>query len=137
MMMAAFCYSSYAQINDSSYKQMMAKEYLRKSKNQRKTGFILLGAGALATFTGAILINNSTDDPLNPGNWVDGGAGVGLATLGTISVIVSIPFLISSATNNSKAKKMSVGLKAEKIMHDKVPISSPSYYPALTARLSF
>ena len=137
LLLAAFCMSFYAQTNDSTYRYTLKNEYLRKSRNQRTTGFILLGAGAILTITGVVMVNNGNDDILNPGNWVDTGAGAGIATIGILSTATSIPFFIMSASNNKKAKKMSAGVSFEKLMNNKVRVSYPEYFPAVTARLSF
>ncbi|HSF46130.1 MAG TPA: hypothetical protein VLA58_08960 [Chitinophagaceae bacterium] len=137
LLMAAFCMSSFGQLNDSTYRQTVKNDFLRKSRNQRTTGFILLGAGVVLTVTGVAMVNNGNDDILNPGNWVDTGAGAGIATVGILSTLTSIPFFIMSINNNKKAKKMSAGVSFEKIMHSEINTAYPNYYPALSARINF
>lgn len=137
LLLAAFCMSSYAQMNDSTYRQTVKNDFLRKSKNQRTTGIILLGAGAVLTITGAIMMSNLQEDPLNPGEWVEAGTGAGIATIGALSAVASIPFFISSGNNKKKANKMTVGINMEKMMRNKVRMPYPQQFPALTARLEF
>lgn len=132
-----FNVASFAQLNDSTYRQTVKNEFLKKSRNQRTTGFILLGSGAALIMTGVLMVNNSNDDILNPGNWVDAGAGVGITTIGGLSAIASVPFFIMSANNSKKARQMSAGVKMEKLYRDKIKPSDPQFFPAITARLHF
>lgn len=133
--MAACSISSYAQLNDSTYRESVKKEYLRKSRNQRTTGFILLGVGAGLALTGAIIFNSSKDDIDQV--LVETTSGAGLVTVGMISGVASIPFFIMSASNNKKAKTLSAGISFEKIMNNEARVPYPDYYPALTARIRF
>ena len=73
--------------------------HFTKHKKQKKTGLILLGSGVVATGAGLLIAANSnvlSDD----GGF---GTGAGLVLAGSITTIVSIPYLISSGSNKRKA----------------------------------
>lgn len=73
--------------------------HFTKHKKQKKTGLILLGSGVVATGAGLLIAANSnvlSDD----GGF---GAGAGLVLAGSVTTIVSIPYLISSGSNKRKA----------------------------------
>lgn len=84
------------------------EDYLRKSKNQKLIGWILLGAGA----TTLIAVSGGNTDFSTLGTLVIGG---GLATLG------SIPFFIASGKNKRKANLM---LKNETFLRPGVNLKS-------------
>lgn len=81
-------------------KQKMYDFYISKSKKQKKTGWILLGSGVVATGTGLLIASNS--NVLSDGGGFASGSLLALA--GTLTTISSIPVLISSGSNNRKAK---------------------------------
>ena len=73
--------------------------HFTKHKKQKKTGLILLGSGVVATGAGLLIAANSnvlSDD----GGF---GTGAGLVLAGSVTTIVSIPYLISSGSNKRKA----------------------------------
>jgi len=71
--------------------------YISKHKKLKKTGLILLGAGLVATGVGYAIANNGSlyDDEFT--------AGAGLALVGVLTTISSIPVLIISGSNKRKA----------------------------------
>ena len=72
---------------------------IANAKKQKKTGFILLGSGLVATGAGLLIAANSnvlSDD----GGF---GTGAGLVLVGSVTTVVSIPYLISSGVNKRKA----------------------------------
>ena len=74
--------------------QSAREDLIQKSKNQKTTGFLLLGIGAAASVGGAtIFTNNFTIFGKGDDNAVTGGAVLFLA--GTLSVLGSIPFFIA------------------------------------------
>ena len=87
---------------DSLSTQSRAEMYdfhFTKYKKQKKTGLILLGSGVVATGAGLLIAANSnvlSDD----GGF---GTGAGLVLAGSVTTIVSIPYLISSGSNKRKA----------------------------------
>jgi len=73
--------------------------YFSKHKKQKKTGLILLGSGVVATGAGLLIAANSnvlSDDGAF-------GSGAVLTLVGSVTTIVSIPYLISSGVNKRKA----------------------------------
>ncbi len=128
---------SFSQMKDTTSAQRLKEDYLNKSKRQRTTGFVLLGIGAALTITGVLVINNNSDDILDPNDVVNTTAGAGVFLIGVVSSVASIPFFISSYSNNKKAMKYSAGIGLEKLQADKVKTTYPPYFPAVTARIRF
>lgn len=85
--------------------KMTRQDYLQKSKNQKTTGWILLGGGTAMAVVGAIVFGQSDwlseDDP----NTDLGGF---LFVGGIVADLVSIPFFISSSSNARKAAAISL-----------------------------
>lgn len=81
--------------NDTEY-----THYNFRSKKQLKTGLILFGVGSAALIAG-IAIASSVDSAAGFIPLLGGGL---LVVVGGSSVLVSIPFLISSGVNKRKAK---------------------------------
>lgn len=111
-------------------KQQIKQDLLEKSKRQKKTGFILLGAGAVSTVAGALIFANnftligSEDDGA-------GAAGATLFVAGGLSMLSSIPVFIASSKNRERATEMSARIKLESL-----PQVFPKYvtsrYPAIS-----
>lgn len=75
--------------------QKVNKDYLKKSKKEKRTGGILL-AGGIASFTGGVIAMNHTQSKgENEFPFVLGGL---------MATISSVPFFISSTVNKHKAK---------------------------------
>ena len=71
------------------------KDYFKKSKNQKRTGWILLGGGATIFTGGAIAMQHSNSKGGNEVPFILGGMAMAVS---------SAPFLISSAVNKHKAR---------------------------------
>ena len=71
--------------------------YSIKQKKQKRTGWILLGAGVVAAGGGYLLGTNA-------GNWDGVGGGFILFSAGTASIAASIPFFVISGSNKRKAE---------------------------------
>jgi hypothetical protein len=93
------------QAQQSQETKILIEEYLRQSEKQKKTGLIMLGAGAGSVILGTVLFGTAW----NSGSNFAGGASVFLLTAGGISTLVSIPVLVSSASNGRKAAKLGIG----------------------------
>ena len=76
--------------------------YLKKSKNQKTIGWILLGSGGGLIITG-IIVQSSNER--NHGGSSSGGE---IALVGIVPTLVSIPFFISSSKNKRKAASIAV-----------------------------
>ena len=88
-----------SQVTDSltvKSKQEMYDFYSSKHKKLKRTGFILLGVGVVASITG-ILIASTQDSN-------DVYAGVGLFLLGTAPMIASIPVFVIAGSKKRKSK---------------------------------
>lgn len=101
-------------------------DYLQKSKNQKKTGWILLGGGAAMAVVGAIIFEESDDwSSIDTGGFMMlGGAAAGLT---------SIPFFISSAKNANKAATISFNY--QKAYFPQQNTFAVKQQPAITLRI--
>lgn len=86
--------------------------YLQKSKNQKNTGWVLLGGGVVMSVAGVIGFSNSFDidifsDDSSSDTATDAYGFLFLGGLATSSG--SIPFFIGSASNARKAATITLG----------------------------
>lgn len=79
-------------------------DYLKKSKNQRNTGLILLGGGATCVAVGTFVQGHATHKNATGFAIIFGGMGMAVA---------SLPFFISSAVTKQKVK---ISMKREALM---------------------
>ena len=98
--------------------KMTRQDYLQKSKNQKTTGWILLGGGSAMALVGVILASNDNPKESNDlfGSEIYGSnfeTGAGLMVAGLAADLISIPFFISSANNARKAA--SIGFDNQRI----------------------
>lgn len=93
------------QAQQSQENKFLIEEYLRQSEKQKKTGLIMLGAGAGSVLLGTVLFGTAW----NSGSNFAGGASAFFLVAGSISTLVSIPVLVSSASNGRKAAKLGIG----------------------------
>ena len=80
--------------------------YLQKSHSKRKTANVLLITGGALILTGVIVATTGNQD----GGWFFSPSqlvGASVFSLGTFSVVASIPFYISAGHNKSKSRKIS------------------------------
>jgi len=105
VIVAFFLFLPRNQAQQSQENKILMEEYLRQSEKQKKTGLIMLGAGAGSLVLGTALFGAA---------WNNGGNAVGVASVlflagGSISTLVSIPIIVSSASNGRKAAKLGIG----------------------------
>ena len=122
MITALVTFKTFSQDNKS---KILAEEYLRQSEKQKKTGLIMLGAGIGATVAGTVMFAAA---------WGGASAAVGttgviLFTTGSVSTLVSVPIIISSASNGRRAGKLS--LLSEKSDLSQTLGTGTKFYPAL------
>lgn len=86
----------YTAVGQQNYKEY----FLQRSKNQKATAWILLGAGAGAIITGAIIDNANKD-----GNQSFTGGYLEIG--GIVSCVASIPFFIDASKNKKRAAGLS------------------------------
>ena len=85
---------------DDQSKEYLYDFHMSKHKQLKKTGFILLGAGAAAIISGVLIFENS-------GLYSDESSAAALIWLaGSASAISSIPVFIISASHKRKASAM-------------------------------
>jgi len=112
------------------------EELLQKSKNQKTTGFIMLGAGAAAVAGGVALMLQNIDlygDPSESSNFE---AGTILTVAGGLAMGGGVVFLIVSGNNKQKANAMTASFKMEKGVPPMLRDMGPTYYPALSLKFN-
>lgn len=84
------------------FSQQKAKKYfLKKSKNQETTAWILLGTGTAALITGVIIDNSLKRERQSyTGGFIEVG--------GIICTLTGIPFFISSSKNKKRATTLTI-----------------------------
>ena len=74
------------------------QDYLKKSKNQKRAAWVLLGIGSLSVLAGSIEVNPNYGEPTNRPFLVIGGL---------VMAGASIPNFIASGRNKKKAMRLS------------------------------
>lgn len=105
--------------SQSLERNILIEEYIKQSEKQKKTGLIMLGAGLGSVLLGTVLFGVGWGD----GSDVAAGSGAILMTAGSISTLVSIPILVSSASNGRKAAKLGISTA-------RIPTSQPTGFPS-------
>lgn len=129
IMLLAFAPNLFAQQTDTE-KMKMREDLLLKSKNQKTTGFLMLGLGAAAAVTGAILFDQNFDVMSDGGDGATNAGGV-LFVAGGLSVLGSVPFFIASSNNKQKAMAISAVIGIEKTPVSGSYKQTPPLYPAI------
>ncbi|MES2777279.1 MAG: hypothetical protein V4722_24085 [Bacteroidota bacterium] len=132
-----------AQMLDTSAlntQQEKHKMYLKKAKNNRLAGWVMLGAGLGMTILGASQsLSNFSGGGLLSGSGSSSSAsssnseGSFLATCGLVSMLGSIPCFIGGGINKRKARLM---LKQDKLSIGNKVLYKASY-PAVAITVSF
>ena len=127
--LSALAFSSFSQKANPA--TLTKQDYLKKSKKQKTTAWILLAGGATVGFIGLTQFNFAgSDDP----DFSNGPATVMFLT-GTTAVITSIPIFKASKRNKKRAASVS-------FIIDRVPVLQTKglasiNYPAVSFRLRF
>ena len=104
-------------ITTSTFSQQtpsVEKDYMKKSKNQKKTAWIMLGGGATLLLTGIIIPKGDIVHEGFLGNdYENDGIKGAFQLTGVLSMIGSIPFFVASGKNKKRAA--AVSFKNEKI----------------------
>jgi len=109
--------------------------YLKKSKNQKTAGWVLLGGGVVMASVGlAISSRQITDDPIGYLTTDKGNASVAVAITGLGISLFSIPFFISSAKNARRAATIS--FNNQKVYYLQQNGLALKTVPSLTLRIS-
>lgn len=93
--------------------EMSKQDYLDKSRNQKTTGFILLGGGVAMIAVGSALFMGDLADTAISCTYLNCSSGSGMEsgtvifTVGGLAALGSIPVFISSRKNARKAAQVS------------------------------
>lgn len=93
--------------------EMSKQDYLDKSRNQKTTGFILLGGGVAMIAVGSALFMGDLADTAISCTYLNCSSGSGMesgmviSAVGGLAALGSIPVFISSRKNARKAAQMS------------------------------
>ncbi len=112
-----FFFRAAGQQNPEPVSTSVNTDYLKKSRGQQRTAWILLGGGGALTTTGLILGLTSVDNEIvsafsgNRDNTMEVGAVFFYA--GIACMIGSVPFFIASAKNKNRGSSVSGFIKME------------------------
>lgn len=101
--MAHFCFSQ----QTSTTASKVETDYMKKSKNQKKVAWIMLGGGATFVLTGILIPHGEIvrEDFWN--TYENDGIKSTFVVTGFLSMIGSIPFFIASGKNKKRAASIS------------------------------
>ena len=122
---SALVFSSFSQPGNSSA-ALTKQDYLKKSKNQKITAWVLLGGGTITWLAGASKNMNQNDN-------VDGGGEVAMI-VGGLAALSSIPFFIIASKNKKKAAAISFRMeKVQAVLQQNLVYH---LYPALSLNIA-
>jgi hypothetical protein len=132
-LLVGLAFQTFSQVSETNYKQ----DLLAKSQRQKKTGFILLGAGGAALALGGILAASGTEEVVNcigtlnctGSDGDEWAAGTVLAIAGGLAMLGSVPLFISSGNNKKTASQLS--LNSKPIYLPRNTHNGPRSHPAL------
>lgn len=95
---------------------IIKQDYLQKSKNQKKTAWIMLGGGAAFVLTGVLIPRGEHTgwNPISGDEYENDGISAAFGLTGLVSMLGSVPFFICSGKNKRKAMSGSVVFKIER-----------------------
>ena len=119
--------------------QSVRMDYLKKSKNQKTTAWVLLGGGVALSVTGMVMYSNAYKKAVDENPFYLGTnanpTGAVIATVGILSSIGSIPLFIASGKNKKRALVVSTGFKMEKASVIQGACFVKKSYPALSVKI--
>ncbi|MDF2157786.1 hypothetical protein [Algoriphagus sp. CAU 1675] len=118
--------------------QMTKQDYLEKSRDQKKSAWVLLGGGAVLLGAGFIVSMSNTGDALVgmlSGKDYNGSNTNGniLTVVGGAAMLGSIPLFISSKSNSEKAILLS--LQNKPLTMPRPYARLPKSYPSLSLKI--
>ena len=124
---------------DPSTVQALQADYLKQSKRQKTVGLIMLGGGAMMTTVGLSVAASNFEWNLFTESETEPGYGLGVAMFytGLVSMIGSIPILVSATKNKTKAMELRAGLKMESRYQIQKGSILNAKYPALGFQIRF
>jgi len=118
----------------TGYTPQAQTDYLKKSKHQKTTAWILLGSGATLILTGIIIPKGEmTHEGFWP-TYKNDGLKNTLGLGGLSSMIVSVPFFIASSKNKKRASSLS--LKNEPVQEPEKNGLAYHLVPSIQLKLS-
>lgn len=116
----------------TTFKAHNREYYLKKSKSQKRSAWVLLGSGSGLIIIGLLIV---------PGKelYAIGDAAVkeGIQITGALLILPAIPLFIISGRNKRKANQVTTSFQFEKIQTiQQKGLSYRSYYPALSVKIN-
>ena len=140
-LLLAFATASFSQ-QVSSKNQLTREDYLKKSKNKKKVGWIMLGGGATLVAIAFIIPKGDYEGLQACANILcetykndEIKAVFGLA--GGLTMLGSIPFFLASGKNKRRANAVSASFKTEKASIVRGNSLIKMQYPALSIKIAF
>lgn len=113
----------------TAYPSQIQADLMKKSDNQYKAGWILLGSGAALILT-AIAVDPNYEDYYSSN---DNTASTILAWTGFLSISTSIPVFLSAGRNARTAAKLSIETQA---LNQPIPFpGQPNRIPSLSLKI--
>ncbi len=115
-------------------------DYIKKSKNQKKVGWILLGGGAALVATGLIIPQGESEGidicpvTLLCEEYKNDEIKAAFGLTGFVSMLSSVPFFVASGKNKRRA--VSVSLKTEKAAYLNNYSLVRNSFPALRIKIN-
>ena len=124
----------------TSKKQLVTQEgYLKKSKNQKKLGCILLASGAGLIVISSVISRGEVDG-WSPISWDKTYTNDGVKAIfglgGIVTMLSSVPFIIASGKNKRKANAMYASFKTENASSPRGYKFSKINYPAISFKIT-
>jgi len=118
------------------------EDYLKKSKNQKIAGWIMLGGGVALVATAFILPEGESEGYQICATIIcethkNDGVRAGLAVVGTLSMLGSIPLFVVSGKNKKRANAVSASFKTENGSFVQGNSLKRINYPALSIKIAF
>jgi uncharacterized membrane protein YiaA len=120
VLLTAITICSFSQVTDEPVKPMLKSDYLKKSRNQKITAWVLFGTGAIINIVGI----SKVDEPDSP---------LGYFIAGSAIMLASIPFTIIAQKNKKKA--MSLGIDTQQFRKLNNSNLHAFNYPVLTLKI--
>ena len=136
-MLLIFSAASFEQTNSS--KSLTRADYMKKSRNQKSSAWLLLGGG-----TGLIIIGVAVNQPSYSVDWNNilnsssspGGGGQIVIAIGAIAIAGSVPLFIAAERNKRKAMAPTASFKLENIPSVRGYKIIYSSFPALSVKIN-
>ena len=115
--------------------QLTSEQYLKKSKNQKTTAWVLFGVGTTAIVGGIAVSSGGQDELTTTLNTAFIGAP--LMLLGLTLDVISIPLFVSADKNKKRAMEASTSIKFEEVPSWSGGAIRQSTVPTLAIKVRF